>query len=263
MSPETHRRPSRAPRPACTEYPAALYAAVHTGNPGDVDFYRRACAAAESVLELGVGAGRVAQALAADGLEVVGLDRDGGLLELARCNAPGVELVHADMRDFDLGRRFDRVLIPYNGLYCLLRPEDLRDCLRCARAHLKDGGLLVFDGYSAELFHAEAEGDGSEDAPGLVRTVDALGTSWDVFEHSRWDRAEQRIDAVYTHVPRDGRPAVSATIPQRYVLADELEALLASCGLDLVVLHGSWDQEAFDLDSRLLIATATPRTARA
>ena len=42
-----------------SEYPAHLYAAVHDGNAGDVEFYRQRCAGAESVLELGCGDARV------------------------------------------------------------------------------------------------------------------------------------------------------------------------------------------------------------
>ena len=45
-------------------YPARLYVAVHEGNPGDVAFYRRCCADAGSVLELGCGDARVLAELA-------------------------------------------------------------------------------------------------------------------------------------------------------------------------------------------------------
>ena len=38
--------PERISSTPPTPYPAALYAAVHTGQPGDVAFYRRICAGA-------------------------------------------------------------------------------------------------------------------------------------------------------------------------------------------------------------------------
>ena len=64
--------------------PAELYARLHRGNPGDLDFYRRACAGASSVLELGCGHGRVLRAIATPETHLVGVDLDPELLALAR-----------------------------------------------------------------------------------------------------------------------------------------------------------------------------------
>lgn len=253
-------QPPSAPQPR--SYPPALYAAVHSGNPGDVAYYRRACTGARSVLELGCGYGRVLDGLTRErSLEVFGLDRDGGLLDLARERAPRATIVAGDMREFDLGRRFDRVFIPYNGLYCVLSEAEQIAVLRCARAHLNDGGLLVLDAYAADAFHGDEsdETDGAWDAPGFVKSAKALGTTWDVHEQSRWDRASQRIDAVYTHAPADGGRSVVAAIPQRYILTAQLPELFAQAGLALVALQGGFDQSAFDEEeSALFVAIATP-----
>src|SRR5690606_41030673 len=86
------------------ELHAALYAALHQGSPGDVDFYNRVCAGAEGVLEFGVGAGRIALALAEASVSVVGIDCDEPLLSLA--------LQRQAQRERELGRelpvRFER-----------------------------------------------------------------------------------------------------------------------------------------------------------
>ena len=271
LAPVTPGATRRSSDPAI--YPAELYAAVHTGIPGDVAFYRRFCAGARTVLELGVGAGRVARALCDDGLHVTGVDNHGGLLELARERAPRTERIRGDFRTLDLRRKFDRVLCPFNGLYCPLDEEGLLQTLKVARAHLEPSGLFAFDVYSADAFHYEnalpheKDGDHAEieandsgtsqvDMPELLRTVDALGTRWDVFEHSRWDRGKQRIDAVYDHVPRDGRPRLTATIPQRYLLAHEIEPLLAEAGLTLLALHGDFDESDAEADARIRVGIA-------
>lgn len=59
-----------------TDYPADLYAALHTGNEGDEDFYRTVCLGAERLVELGCRSGRLLSA---------------------------VELHQADMASFDVG----------------------------------------------------------------------------------------------------------------------------------------------------------------
>ena len=248
-------RSSNPPGP----YPAELYAAVHRGQPGDVAFYRRMAAGAREVLELGCGFGRIARPLCDDGLTVTGVDLDTSLLELARKRAPRATLVESDFRDLALGRTFDRIVCPFNGLYCLTSEEDLLRTLRGVRAHLKADGLFAFDVYDADEFH-HAEVDG-EDLPGLVATCDALGTRWEVYEHSRWDRTRQRIDAVYTHVPLDERPRVTAAIPQRYLLSSQIEPLLAEAGLTLLALHRDFDERPHDEDEpNLLVGTARVST---
>src|SRR3990172_5166119 len=82
----------------------------------DLSFYEQLARRGEGpVLELGVGAGRVAVHLARAGSEVWGIDSSEAMLARARCKA-GPELAErlhlapGDMRDFELGRRFDLVL---------------------------------------------------------------------------------------------------------------------------------------------------------
>lgn len=242
-----------------TSYPPKLYAAVHRGNPGDVDYYRRACAGVDTALELGCGWGRIAHAIASDGVEVVGVERDPALAALG--HGGPARIVEGDMRAFDLGRRFDRVLVPYNGLYCLLDEAELVACLRCARAHLEDDGLLVFDGYAADAFHADDPGTGpDEDELGWVSTATVEGRRFEVYEQSLWDPARQRLRARYVHVPADGGTPIEATISQRYLLSSEVAPLLARADLELVALQGGFDQAAFDPEgSETLIAIARPR----
>lgn len=253
----------REERPVSSEqYPAELYAALHRGVPEDVDFYVRACSDAESVLELGCGYGRVLARLAEPGRRVVGLDRDPGLAAMARAAvAPlGGRVVVADMTDFALGERFDRVIIPFNGIYCLLDESAVARCFARVREHLAPGGVLVFDAWSADHFHDEGDPSSlADDHLEPVGTIEAYGRTYDVFEKSRWDRASQRIEARYLHVARDGSPAIECTLAQRYLLSDEALELLEGAGLEPLVLHGGFDQHVYDEDSDLLIVTAAAR----
>ncbi|MEM9070806.1 MAG: class I SAM-dependent methyltransferase [Myxococcota bacterium] len=245
--------------PVPEPYPAALYEAVHSGNHGDVGFYERACKGASSILELGCGWGRIARPLLRLGGRVTGLDVSDDLLSRARVHAPEARFVKGDMRDFDLGERFDRVLIPYNGIYCLLDEQDVIATFRCAAQHLTPDGRLVFDAYAADAFHSEAEPDGDDDERSFVKTVTALGNTWDVYERSRWSRPRQRIDAIYDHVRRDDASQVTSAIPQRYLLREQLPQLLARAGLEVAAIHGGFHGEPADEDAPLTVVFATPR----
>ena len=54
---------------------AELYALVHTGTTGDIDFYRDVCQGSEHTLELGCGHGRVLTQLARGSALTIGLDQ--------------------------------------------------------------------------------------------------------------------------------------------------------------------------------------------
>jgi SAM-dependent methyltransferase len=265
------------------EYDAELYAAVHDGNPGDLEFYRARCAGASSVLELGCGDARVLATLAEPGRSLVGVDIDDALLELARTrlvdlgsagagsiepehDANGglfVELIHADMADPSLlvGRRFDRVVLPHGGLYCLLDERALAATLANAARLLEPGGALILDAWAADGFHRDAEPDDqSEGWLERVKTIELDGDDWEVLERSRWDKPNQRIDVTYLHVRVGDEEAVEGVLRQRYLTSDQLQAALVAAGFTGIELAGGFAGEPWDDDAELLVVVAKTQT---
>ncbi len=117
---------------------------------GDISFYLD-CAErfGSPVLELGVGTGRIAAALAKAGHQVVGLDRSKGMLDAARKKsealAGAVQLIEADITGFVLGKTFPLALIPFSTFQHLTTPDQQRACLTATHRHLTAGGHLVLD----------------------------------------------------------------------------------------------------------------------
>lgn len=242
-----------------------LYALTHRGTPGDEAFYLDACAGAGSVLELGCGYGRLLLPLAGAGHRVIGLDCDPGLLGLARqaaALAPAsvrerITLQQADMRSFALDARFDRILIPFGGLYCLPGEDEQLRCLARAARHLAPHGLLLFDAWPADDFHAHADPGAVEDEQPVV-SVEWRGTVWDVHEHSRWERDAQRLEVRYEYRPRDGGPVRADTLEHRYLLSAQVPDLCRRAGLRLEALLGDFQGAPFDARSEWLACIARP-----
>lgn len=226
-------------------------------------FYRSVCSEQQSALELGVGAGRIAAALAKDGVRVVGVEQDAAMIALGkrRHPSPRITWVEADMRTLDLGKQFPRVLLPYNGLFTLPSDADVLACFQCAARHLTEDGYFVFDFWVADEFHREDEDgedgwDSSEEEREPVGAVRYAGRMHDVFEATTWTREQQRVDATYRYVPRDGGPVLVSEVMSRYVLTTQLDGLLAAAGLEVLVRHGGFDQSAWDEDCDRMIVTA-------
>jgi ubiquinone/menaquinone biosynthesis C-methylase UbiE len=126
----------------------------------DVTFFvEMAQHSAGPVLEIGCGTGRVLIPTAKAGIEIVGLDSSSSMLSVCRerlSREPAevqsrVQLVQGDMRQFDLGRMFDLVTIPYRPFEHLITIEDQLSCLASIHRHLVRGGRLTLDVFNPDL----------------------------------------------------------------------------------------------------------------
>lgn len=245
---------------------AELYALTHRGNVGDDVFYARACEGARSVLELGTGFGRLLPALSRVSDTVVGLELDRALLALAsqsvralpRPQQKRLSLVRGDMQRFEVGRRFERILLPYNGLYCLLGRRAVLHCFRCVRAHLAPSGRFIGDIWAADAFHRGARARAYEDDPGPILSFCRGAETWDVFERSRLRRREQRLDVTYTYVSQRRGRTVTIRIDQRYLRLRELRDLLARAGLTLESVYGDFRGAPLGPRAEHVVFTARP-----
>jgi SAM-dependent methyltransferase len=138
-----------------------------------------------SVLEPGCGSGRMLAALAAYGLEAVGIDTSEEMLALAR--ARGCEVVRADMTNFDLGRRFEGAVSVVSTVG-VLEPDGFASHLESMARHLEPGGrYFVQQG----VFAAEGERWRSEWE--AERGETKLHIVWEAIDR---DRSRSRVEIV-------------------------------------------------------------------
>lgn len=129
------------------------------GYEADLQLWRELARDARgAVLDVGAGTGRVALDLGRRGHEVTALDVEPELLAAIDERRGGalVSTVCADARAFALGKSFPLVIVPMQTVQLLHGIEDRSSFLRCARAHVSEGGLLAIaladalDGVDAE-----------------------------------------------------------------------------------------------------------------
>lgn len=99
---------------------------------------------AQTLLDVACGTGRHLEYLR-DWYEVEGVDLDGGLLAVARRKLPGVRFEVADMRDFELGRRFDVVTCLFSSIGYVQTVESLHAAVLAMSRHVAPGGLLLVE----------------------------------------------------------------------------------------------------------------------
>lgn len=227
-----------------------------------VEFYRAlADRQGGSVLELGSGTGHKLIPIAADRHPCVGLELSPVMLAEAQRKADErgvtVEWVRGDMREFDLGRTFDLVLIAGNSLLHLHAAEDLVSCLRSVREHLAPGGRLVFDVFNPSVRMLAG-------ADGVRRTRDALGF-WDpergnvsVDVSEIYDAAAQVTRGTWFFSAESEPDYLVVPLELRSVFPQELSLLLTVGGFRLVERFGGWSGGPLTSDAALQLCVCEP-----
>lgn len=228
-----------------------LYHAHHSLYVEDLPFWQSLAAETGSpVLELGCGTGRVIVPLAAVGHNMVGLDRDAGMLAYVRSQVPGVArplLVQADLRQFAFGVRFPLIILPCNTLSTLSRPD--REALyRCVSGHLAQDGW-----FAASLPN-----------PALLADLPSVGEPVveESFPHpedqapvqvtSAWERDETQVSITwaYDHLQVDGSVERTDAIQTYEIIpVSSLVAELIEAGFRVGETYGDYDQSPYELGS--------------
>jgi 2-polyprenyl-3-methyl-5-hydroxy-6-metoxy-1,4-benzoquinol methylase len=133
------------------------------------------------ILDAGCGPGRVGSILAVAGHDVVGVDVDPVLIEVACNDHPGPRWLVGDLAELDLAAHgitdpFD-VIVCAGNVVTFLAPSTRIQVLQRMAAHLADDGRIVVGfgsgrGYGFDEFFRHVDGVGL--------TVDAAFSSWDL-----------------------------------------------------------------------------------
>jgi SAM-dependent methyltransferase len=108
-----------------------------------LDRFAALLAPGAEILDLGCGSGEpIARDLIERGFSLTGVDPSAPLIELCRRRFPDRPWIVADMRELELGRRFDGI-IAWHSLFHL-PPDDQRRLFTRLARHLRGGGALMF-----------------------------------------------------------------------------------------------------------------------
>jgi ubiquinone/menaquinone biosynthesis C-methylase UbiE len=213
---------------------AELYDPWSRSVTEDVDFYvGEALRAGGTVVELGVGTGRIAVPTAQRGVRVIGVDSSSGMLDVCRRRA--VEAGVAELLDLRLGdlarppvREHVRlVTAPFRSFLHLGTKAQRARALRSARRLLVPGGRLVFDVFAPSREDVEQTHDRwLEREPGI-------------WERARWD-LERRV--LTLSVRGD---AGATTMELAWISPAEWRVHLEAAGFEVLACYGWFDKRPY------------------
>jgi SAM-dependent methyltransferase len=226
---------------------AELYDPWSASVVEDVAFYlEEARKSGGPVVELGVGTGRIAVPIAADGIRVIGIDSSRAMLEVCarRAALAGVEL-HlrlGDLRQPPVVERVPLVICPFRSLLHMHTDEDRLNVLGAAHELLVPGGRFVFDVFAP-------------DAADIAQTHDRwLEREPGIFEHAVWDESARTLTLSVRDENRETTMALAWLSP------GEWRGLLERAGFEIEACYGWFDRSPY-AGREDTIWVATPKTA--
>jgi SAM-dependent methyltransferase len=221
---------------------AARYDERSTSTVEDVDLivdFLEAVAGDGSVLEFGIGTGRIALPFAARGVAVTGIDLSEAMVTRLRAK-PGGDQLDVTVGDFARTRvdgSFSLVYLVANTIMNLTTQDEQVACFENAAAHLEPGGRFVIEVI----------------VPGWQRLPP--GERFQAFDVSPRHLGFDEIDVVtqasvsHHYWIEDGRVDVSSP-SFRYVWPAELDLMARIAGMSLRERWGGWNREPFTAESR-------------
>jgi SAM-dependent methyltransferase len=198
----------------------------------DVAFYlEEARRSGGPVVELGVGTGRIAVPIAADGIRVIGIDSSRGMLDVCARRAAlagvDVDLRVGDLREPPVSENVPLVICPFRSLLHMHTEEDRLRTLGAVQELLLPGGSFVFDVFTPD----------SED---IAKTNERwLEREPGIFEHAVWDEAGRTLTLT---VRSDSS---ETTMSLAWLSPDEWRALLAQAGFEIEACYGWFDRSPY------------------
>jgi ubiquinone/menaquinone biosynthesis C-methylase UbiE len=201
----------------------------------DVPFYVELAreAPGDTVVELGVGTGRIAIPVAREtGKRVIGIDRSPAMLAVGRERAGSlpIEFREGDFRDFTLEEPADLVICPFRALLHASTWHDKRRVFESVAGALKPGGRFAWNAFVFSPFIAAGH-------HGKKQTRDDSDL-WEIVRHVP---ADSRIDLERGHGER-----ADGIVRLWWATKSEWDGLADVTGFEVEALYGWFDRRPFD-----------------
>jgi SAM-dependent methyltransferase len=200
----------------------------------DVSFYvAEARKARGTVVELGVGTGRIAVPTAEAAVRLIGVDSSAAMLDVCRRRAEeaGVakllDLRLGDLRDPPVAERVALVTCPFRSYLHLADDAERLEALRAARELLVDGGRLIFD-----VFAPSADDIEETNARWLEREPG-------IWERADWDQRARRLTLGVRSAEGE------ATMTLSWLSVPEWRSLLERAGFAVEACYGWFDRRPY------------------
>ncbi|EFO31148.1 putative N-methyltransferase [Roseibium sp. TrichSKD4] len=221
---------------------SGIYDSLYDERFEEFNFYREIVSSADSVLEVACGSGTLTEVLTQNAASVVGIDASAEMLRRALLKMPQLSTEIADMRSFDLRRRFDLVVCSFNSLLHL-DAKDIPSALKRFAAHVRKSGRVIVDVYNLDERILPAGGINIEKNVVDQQTGKEVATS----QFLLLDSSRGKLIVAVTVKDRRNEQILTTSQYSLSVISPEtLDLAFETAGLRIVEKYGTYDRVPFN-----------------
>lgn len=236
------------------EYFAKFYDLIYNKLRSSVDheyYLKKSVECKGSILEIGVGTGRIFVDALNSGADIYGIDVSKTMIDVLRNKLPEEQhnrVFVKDARDFNLGVKFDLITAPFRTFSHFVDTDDQLKVLNNVYAHLNPEGKFIFDVFVPDLelmnedkinimdFEGEYSGGKS------IRRYFSMETDFiNQVIHNKflfeWNQDNENFNNVWE-------------TQLRYFYRFEIENLIRLSNLRLVNIYGDFKESSLDNNSK-------------
>lgn len=203
----------------------------------------------EPVLELACGSGRLTIPLLKTGVDIIGLDISQEMLDFGKKKASeqdvNVTFIKSDMRNFDLGRKFNFIFIPAQSLSSLHTHDELKACFSCVRQHLTKDGRFMLELFNPSLSLLTRDSDKAYPIGDAAFEMPSSNEKVWVKCQAHYDSAAQINRIRYFYYDEKGNEIKILAFEMRQFFPQEIDALLHYNGFVIEHKYGDYDESTF------------------
>jgi len=186
-------------------------------------------------LELAIGTGRIALPLAAQGVQVDGIDFSPAMITKLRAKPGGTQIAVTlgNFADVAVPDTYRLIYVVFNTLFNLLTQDEQVRCFENVAAHLTEDGVFVIEGGVPTEFCRLRNNQYVD--------LEALAVDNVRLDVARYDPVTQLLEE--THVTLSSRGTRLNPIITRYAWPSELDLMARIAGLRLKERWATWSRE--------------------
>ena len=227
------------------------YDLLNRGVTDDIPFYMQQVKKyGDPVLELACGTGRVTIPLSESGIKITGIDISESMLSHAKKKAKdkevAIEWIKDDCRNFQLNKKFNLIIFPFNTLAMLHDLKSIESCFSCVRNHLNDNGRFIIDFFNPRLDILTKD---PNERDVIAKYPDPDGQGKILVAESHFYDAASQISRVKNYFMIGDREEGVVDFNMRIFYPQELDALIRYNGFTNEAKYGNYDETPFVSES--------------
>jgi len=239
-----------------------LYDIFNSNCTDDIGMYLEMCKNNGSVLELGIGTGRVAIPLAKAGIPVFGIDNSRETLSFLerKINENGLRniiVTNQDMRNLNLNLKFKIIICPFCTFNFLLKVNDQERSIDAIVRHMYRDSIIIFDLLTINTFKDAFccnELEYYDTYFGSEQT-----SRIDIYIKNEFDQSNQIItqERIFRwNNPNDVVEECRTNMKNRFFFLCEFQFLLEKYGLRIFKIYGDYNFSPYRRESKSLVVMA-------